>query len=246
MMNSVIEVKNLSKVFRIPHMRTDYLKTYLLNFIKARTHEKFYALKNISINIAKGKFVGIIGRNGSGKSTLLKLIAGILYPTSGEVHVKDTISPFLELGVGFNHELSARENIFLYCSVLGLSKQESRERFPKILEFSELEHFIDSPLKTFSSGMQVRLAFSVAIQAKSPILLVDEVLAVGDAPFQQKCFNVFEQFKREGKTIVYVSHNMESIQRFCDKVILLQNGEEVVEGSPQKIVDTYLNSLSQH
>ena len=244
MMDSVISVRNLSKMFKIFHMRTDYLKTYLLNIGKARTHEKFYALKNISIDITRGEFVGIIGRNGSGKSTLLKLIAGILYPTSGEIIVKDTISPFLELGVGFNHELSARENIFLYCSVLGLSKKESMESFPKILEFSELEHFLDSPLKTFSSGMQVRLAFSVAIQAKSPILLVDEVLAVGDAPFQQKCFSVFNQFKKEGKTIVFVSHDMQSILRFCDKVILLQNGEEVVEGKPQKIVDVYLKGLS--
>jgi len=245
MKNSVISVRNLSKMFKIPHMRANYLKTYLLNFGKARTHEKFYALKNISIDIARGEFVGVIGRNGSGKSTLLKLIAGILYPTSGEIIVKDTLSPFLELGVGFNHELSARENIFLYCSILGLSKKESMENFPKILEFSELEHFLDSPLKTFSSGMQVRLAFSVAIQAKSPILLVDEVLAVGDAPFQQKCFSVFEQFKKDGKTIVFVSHDMQSILRFCDKVILLQNGEEVVEGKPQKIVDVYFNGLSR-
>ena len=231
-------------MFKIPHLRVDYLKTYLLNFGKARSHEKFYALKDINLDIMRGDFVGIIGRNGSGKSTLLKLVAGILYPTSGEVIVRDAISPFLELGVGFNHELSARENIFLYCSVLGLSKKESMESFPKILEFSELEQFLDSPLKTFSSGMQVRLAFSVAIQAKSPILLVDEVLAVGDAPFQQKCYAVFEQFKKEGKTIVFVSHDMGSILRFCDKVVLLQNGEEVIEGEPKDVVDVYTKRLS--
>jgi ABC-type polysaccharide/polyol phosphate transport system ATPase subunit len=211
-----------------------------------RTYEVFYALKDISFEILPGEFIGIIGRNGSGKSTLLKLITGIFYPTAGEIFVDGSISPFLELGVGFNPELSARENIFLYCSILGLSKNESMESYPKILEFSELEQFIDSPLKTFSSGMQVRLAFSVAIQAKSPILLVDEVLAVGDAAFQEKCYDVFEHFNKIGRTIVFVSHNMESIVRFCDRVILLKNGEEIKEGAPRKIVDFYLNSVKKH
>ena len=240
---SVITVKNLTKVFRIPHIRHNNLKTYLINLRQARKYDDFYALKNINLTINRGDFVGIIGRNGSGKSTLLKLMTGILNPTSGEVIVKESISPFLELGVGFNPELTAWENIFLYCSILGLSKQESLESYPKVLEFSELEQFIDSPLKTFSSGMQVRLAFSVAIQARSPILMVDEVLAVGDAPFQEKCYSVFTQLKNEGKTIVFVSHAMESILKFCDKVVLLQHGEEVREGKPKEIVDYYLESV---
>jgi ABC-type polysaccharide/polyol phosphate transport system ATPase subunit len=242
-MQNIIQVQNVTKIFKIPHLRTDFLKTYLINFKKARNYESFYALKNISFDIKTGEFVGLIGKNGSGKSTLLKLIAGILYPTSGTIEVNAPISSFLELGVGFNPELTARDNIFLYCAIMGMSKKEADASFPEILEYSELEQFIDSPLKTYSSGMQVRLAFSVAIQARSPILLVDEVLAVGDAAFQKKCFQTFELFKDEGKTILFVSHSMDSIQRFCDRVILLQNGEEVSEGEPGEVVERYLQSL---
>jgi ABC-type polysaccharide/polyol phosphate transport system ATPase subunit len=242
-MDPIIKIKNISKLFRIPHVQTNNLKTYLIHFRKMRTYEEFYALKNINFEIMPGEFIGIIGRNGSGKSTLLKIIAGILTPTSGEVIVNGDVSPFLELGVGFNPELSARENIFLYSSILGLSKREAIKRYSRVLKFSELERFIDSPLKTFSSGMQVRLAFSVAIQSDAPILLVDEVLAVGDAPFQEKCFSVFENFKREGRTIVFVSHAMESILRFCDRVLLLQRGEEISSGAPDEMVKMYMASL---
>ena len=171
---------------------------------------------------------------------MLKIIAGILFPNSGEVIVKGNISPFLELGVGFNPELTARENIFLYSSILGLSKKSTQEKVDEILDFAELREFVDSLLKTFSSGMQVRLAFAVAIQAKAPIILVDEVLAVGDISFQKKCFKEFERFKSEGKTVVYVSHNLHTVSRFCDRVYYLKRGEELSYGTAQEMIDLYL------
>lgn len=242
-MDNIIKLINVSKKYKIPHIGTNNLKSYLIHFRKMRTFEEFYALKNINLEIKTGEFIGVIGRNGSGKSTLLKIIAGILYPTSGEVIIQGKISPFLELGVGFNPELSARENIFLYSAILGLSKKETLERYPAILEFSELEQFIDSPLKNFSSGMQVRLAFSVAIQSHAPILLVDEVLAVGDAQFQEKCFSVFEKFKLEGRTIIFVSHDMGAIKRFCDRVILMVRGKEIIQGNPDDIINLYLQDI---
>jgi len=242
-MESVIKLENVSKKYKIPHVRTNNLKSYLIHFRKMRIFEEFYALKNINLEVKAGEFIGVIGRNGSGKSTLLKIIAGILYPTTGRVIVNGKISPFLELGVGFNPELSARENIFLYSAILGLSKKETIERYPAILEFSELERFIDSPLKNFSSGMQVRLAFSVAIQSDAPILLVDEVLAVGDARFQDKCFSVFEKFKSEGRTIIFVSHDMESIKRFCDRVVLMVRGKKIIQGKPDNMVEMYLEDI---
>jgi lipopolysaccharide transport system ATP-binding protein len=241
----IIETVELTKMFKIPHQKTKHLKSYLLNLGKARNYEKFYALKNINLEIYPGEFIGIIGLNGSGKSTLLKLIAGILYPTSGEVIVRELISPFLELGVGFNPELSGRDNIYLYGTIIGLTKKQIDDRFDEILEFSELERFIDSPLKNFSSGMSVRLAFSVAIQSNAPILLVDEVLAVGDAPFQKKCYEVFRRYKKEKKTIVFVSHKLDSIQEFCDRVFLLQKGREVMCGKPDEMVEYYVNSLTK-
>ncbi len=245
-MENIIKAINISKVYKIPHLQTKNLKTYLIHFRKSRAFEEFYALKNTNFEIMPGEFIGIIGRNGSGKSTLLKIIAGILVPTSGDNIVKGKISSFLELGVGFNPELSGRENIFLYSSILGLSKKEAVEKFSKVLEFSELERFIDAPLKKYSSGMQVRLAFSVAIQSNDPIFLVDEVLAVGDASFQKKCFSVFDQFKKEGKTIIFVSHDMESINRFCDRVIYLTRGEKILEGKPNEMIKSYMDSLQSN
>jgi len=242
-MSEIIKLDNISKIFKIPHMHTNNLKTFLLHLRKMRTYEEFYALKGINLTIKKGEFVGIIGKNGSGKSTLLKIIAGILNPTTGKVTVKGAISPFLELGVGFNLELSAKENIFLYSSILGLTKKEAINRYPEILDFSELKRFIDAPLKNFSSGMQVRLAFSVTVQSKAPILLVDEVLAVGDAAFQEKCFSVFNDFKAKGKTIVFVSHDMQTISTFCDRVVYLKSGSEIITGQADEIIDLYLSDM---
>ena len=245
-MKSIIKIDHLSKMFKIPHIKNYNLKSYIIHFRKMRLYEEFYALKNINLEIKAGEFLGIIGRNGTGKSTLLKIIAGILHPTSGDVSVKGKISPFLELGVGFNPELTARENVFLYSSIIGLSRRDVVDKFSQIVAFSELERFVDSPLKNFSSGMQVRLAFSVAIQSDAPILLVDEVLAVGDAPFQQKCFPVFDKFKAEGKTIVFVSHDMESIKRFCDRVAYLRSGSEMVLGQPGEMIRRYADDTSEN
>jgi ABC-type polysaccharide/polyol phosphate transport system ATPase subunit len=244
-MKSIVRIQNLSKMFKIPHVKSYNLKSYIIHFRKMRLYEEFYALKNITLEITPGEFIGIIGRNGTGKSTLLKIIAGILIPTSGDVIINGKISPFLELGVGFNPELTARENIFLYSSILGLSRREATERFSSMVEFSELERFIDSPLKNFSSGMQVRLAFSVAIQSDDPILLVDEVLAVGDAPFQKKCFSVFERFKQDGRTIVLVSHDMGSVENYCDRVVYLKSGSEMVVGAPDAMIAMYERDVKE-
>jgi ABC-2 type transport system ATP-binding protein len=242
-MKPIISVKNVSKKFVIAHERENSLKRTLLNFWKKKTYEEFYALKDVSFEINRGEFVGIIGRNGSGKSTLLKILAGIYSPTSGNVIVDGTISPFLELGVGFNGELSGRDNIFLYGAVLGLSKKEIESKFKEIVEFAELSKFIDMKMKNYSSGMYVRLAFSVAIQSRAPILLVDEVLAVGDANFQAKCFDVFERYKKEGKTVVLVTHDMGAVEKWCDRCVLLEEGIVKENGKPNTIILKY-NKIS--
>lgn len=238
-MEPIIEVKKISKKFVIQHEREKSLKKTVLSFHKKKTYETFYALRNVSFRISKGEFVGIIGKNGSGKSTLLKILADIYRPDSGKVIVRERISPFLELGVGFNGELSGKDNIYLYGAVLGLSKEEIDKKYTEIIEFSELEKFVDTKLKNYSSGMQVRLAFSIAIQAEAPILLVDEVLAVGDANFQKKCFEVFGKFKKEKKTVIYVSHDLETIERWCDKSILLDKGYVKVIGKSSKVIKYY-------
>ncbi len=220
-----INITNLSKVFKIPHDKSYGIKSAAIGFIKRQTkYEKLYALNNINLAIKKGEFIGITGRNGSGKSTLLKIIANILKPTMGQVQVSGKISPFIELGTGFQYELSAKENIYLYGAIHGLNGNEINKKFKDIIEFAELEKFIDTKLKNFSSGMQARLAFSIAIQIDADILLVDEVLAVGDIYFQKKCLKVFKDFKEQNKTILLVSHNIEQIKKFSDKIIELENG----------------------
>ncbi|MCB9358705.1 ABC transporter ATP-binding protein [Candidatus Woesearchaeota archaeon] len=240
MNKSMIEIRNVKKRFVIPHEKTDSLKVTLINLFRRKTFETFYAVDDISFEIKEGEFVGIIGRNGSGKSTLLKLLAGIYHPDSGEINIKGDISPFLELGVGFNGELSGRDNVYLYGAVLGLTKKEIDDKLKDILEFSELERFIDQKLKNYSSGMQVRLAFSVAIQSYAPIFLVDEALAVGDIKFQDKCYEVFRRFKKQGKTIILVSHDYNVMKQFCDKGILLENGKVIGQGKINTVVDKYL------
>ena len=220
-----INITNLSKVFKIPHDKSYGIKSATIGFIKRQTkYEKLYALNNINLSIKKGEFIGITGRNGSGKSTLLKIIADILKPTAGGVHVNGKISPFIELGTGFQYELTAKENIFLYGAIHGLNREEINKKLKEIIEFAELERFIDTKLKNFSSGMQARLAFSIAIQIDADILLVDEVLAVGDIGFQKKCHEVFKKFKKEGKTILLVSHSTEQLKKFSDSIIELENG----------------------
>lgn len=239
-MKHAITVKKVSKRFKIPHEKKTTLKEHFINVFKKTTYESFDAVKDVSFDIHKGEFVGIIGANGSGKSTLLKMIAGIYHPSQGKIKVEGKISPFLELGVGFDPELSGKENVYLNASVLGLTKKQIDERYQSIVDFAELERFMDMKVKNYSSGMFVRLAFSVAIQVDADVLLMDEVLAVGDAHFQEKCFNVFRKFKEQGKTIVLVTHDTGSIRRFCDRCIYLKKGELIADGKPEKVIDTYI------
>jgi ABC-2 type transport system ATP-binding protein len=236
-----IKVENVGKVFKLPHEKTNSVKGIFLNFWRHdKTYEKQKVLDDISFEIKKGEFFGILGRNGSGKSTLLKLMAAIYHPTSGDIQINGQLTPFIELGVGFNPELTGRENVFLNGALLGFSRTEMEEMYDEIVDFAELERFMDQRLKNYSSGMQVRLAFSIAIRAKSDILLIDEVLAVGDYNFQAKCLAVFEQLKKDGVTIVFISHDMESVRRFCDNVILIEKGKIIARGSTQKVIDGYM------
>jgi len=234
-----LELKNVSKEFIIPSERHTSLKSRALSMGRKNSFNRFKVLRNISFTVNEGEFLAIVGRNGSGKSTLLKTIAGIYVPNSGEVIVNGRISPFLELGVGFNPELTARENVYLNGAILGLTKKEIDQLFDEIISFAELERFVDQKLKNFSSGMQVRLAFSVAIRAHAPILLMDEVLAVGDTNFQKKCFAVFESLKQQGRTLIFVSHDLSSIRRFCDRVIVLNGGKIDYDGPTEKGLDHY-------
>lgn len=237
---TAIEVKGITKEFRIPHEKIDTMRGFFINLFKRKTYEEFKALENVSFTVNKGEFFGIIGRNGSGKSTLLKIIAGIYSADTGSIHVNGLISPFLELGIGFNPELSGRDNIYLNGTVLGLSKKQIDQKFKSIVQFSELERFIDQKLKNYSSGMQVRLAFSVAIHANREILLMDEVLAVGDSNFQQKCIEEFQKYRDQGKTVILVSHDITVIQRYCDRAMLLRNGAVIAVGKTDEVVSEYM------
>ncbi len=236
-----IKVENLSKTFRIPHEKTTTLKGAALGILSKKNYTDFRALESISFEVEKGEFLGIIGRNGSGKSTLLKILAGIYVPDSGKIVVSGKLSPFLELGVGFNPELTGRENLFLGGAILGLTKEQISAKFDDIVSFSELSEFVDMKLKNYSSGMQVRLAFSLAINAHAEVLLMDEVLAVGDTNFQAKCINEFNKHKKRGKTVVLVSHDINIIQKYCDRAILLTNGRMKVIGKAKDVVAEYVN-----
>ena len=236
---TVIQVDDVSKTFLVPHEKRNSIKEHFVSLFQQINYSKFHALKNVSFNIKQGEFVGIIGNNGSGKSTLLKLLANIYHPTSGEVHVIGHVSPFLELGVGFNLELSARENVYMNGIVLGLTKKQIEKRFDSIIEFAGLEEFVDTKLKNYSSGMYARLAFSVAIQVDADIIIMDEVLAVGDLNFQEKCFSAFRRLHKEGKTIILVTHSMGYVQEFCDRAILMDKGEIKGIGTPEKIISKY-------
>lgn len=235
-----ISVKNVSKSFLLPHQRVSSVKSGVLNiFNKNGKNEVQKTLKDVSFEVKKGEFFGIVGRNGSGKSTMLKMLAQIYQPTSGEIHIDGKLVPFIELGVGFNPELTGRENVYLNGALLGFSRKEIDERYDEIVEFAELENFMDQKLKNYSSGMQVRLAFSVATRAEADILLVDEVLAVGDADFQRKCFNYFKSLKKNKKTVVFVTHSMDAVKDYCDKAILINKGEIVASGRADKVADEY-------
>ncbi|MCX6355531.1 MAG: ABC transporter ATP-binding protein [Candidatus Aureabacteria bacterium] len=237
----MIQARDISKKFLIPHEKRVTLREHVLGFLLGRTmgFEPLHALRGISFEVHKGEFFSIIGKNGSGKSTLLKILASIYAPDSGGVMLNGTVSPFLELGIGFTPDLTARDNVFLSATVLGLRRREIEALYDDIISFAELERFQDQALKNFSSGMKVRLAFSVAFMADADILLIDEVLAVGDASFQQKCYDVFRRLKREGKTIIFVSHSMGDVKEFSDRVMLLHEGRVVSVGEPEKVIHDY-------
>jgi ABC-type polysaccharide/polyol phosphate transport system ATPase subunit len=235
-----LAAEGVHKRFKIPEERSHTLKERALHPLRRPRHEELYALKDISFAIQPGEFFGIVGRNGSGKSTLLKCLAGIYRTDEGQIWCNGRVSTFIELGVGFNPDLAAFENVALNGIMLGLSPREARARYQRVIEFAELEEFQDLKLKNYSSGMHVRLAFSVAIQVDADILLIDEVLAVGDAAFQQKCFDVFNRMREEGRTIVFVTHDMGAVTRFCHRAMLLERGEMVSIGDPRDIADRYL------
>lgn len=243
-MAAAIEVAGVSKTFVIPHEQRMFFKEYFLHPFRRTTYERNDALKDVTFSVEAGEFFGVIGANGSGKSTLLRILAGIYVPDSGLVRVSGLLSPFIELGVGFNVELTARDNIRMNGTLAGLSKRQLEEKFDDILAFSELERFVDQKLKNYSSGMLVRLAYSLAIQIPFDVLLLDEVLAVGDEAFQEKCFATFDRFKEEGKTVVFVSHALELVEQFCDRCLLLKDGRVEGVGPPSSVVDLYRERAS--
>ncbi|MDP3981248.1 MAG: ABC transporter ATP-binding protein [Chlamydiota bacterium] len=238
---NVVSVDGVSKKFLLRHERERSVKSFLLNLFKRRYDvEDFWALRDISFHVNAGETVGIIGANGAGKSTLLSILAKTMSPTSGSITVEGRISSLLELGAGFHPDLSGKENVFLNGSILGLTRREIEERYDEIVQFSELDEFMDVPVKHYSSGMYVRLGFAVAVIADPDILLIDEVLAVGDASFRKKCLAKISEFKRAGKTLLFVSHDMETVVKVCDRVLLLDQGSIVEWGNPREVADDYL------
>jgi ABC-type polysaccharide/polyol phosphate transport system ATPase subunit len=244
--NPVVEVSHVRKRFRLPLDKSTTLKYRVTHWRSSSRYRDLIALKDISFDIPPGQFLGIAGPNGCGKSTLLKILCRIYKADSGYARVNGEFSAFLELGVGFNPELTARENIFLGGAMLGLTRAQLRNKVDEVFAFAELEDFAEQKLKNFSSGMQVRLAFSVAILAQTDLLVMDEVLAVGDASFQEKCFDTFSRYKREGKTIVLVSHDLGSLEEYCDRVLLLNHGEIIADGPAAEVTAAYHRMVADH
>lgn len=243
MAQPIVVINNLTKSFKIPLEASSGIKQKLINLLKGRKgYRIFTPLKDIDFTINEGDFFGIVGRNGSGKSTLLKTIAGIYTPNSGSVEVGGSLVPFIELGVGFNPELTGRENVFLNGALLGFSHDEMEAMYDKIVDFAELGDFMEERLKNYSSGMQVRLAFSIAIRAHADILLLDEVLAVGDEAFQKKCYAYFDKLKREKRTVILVTHDMSAVERFCNKAVFIEDGKVKMIGKPYRIAAAYSRS----
>ncbi len=237
MKDSVVKFDKVYK--RYKKGRKLLLKEALLDIFKPGQTDDFFALRGVSFELKKGETLGIIGTNGSGKSTILKLIAGVTVPTKGKVVTNGRIAPLIELGAGFHPELSGRENIYLNGVILGLNRNYIESRFDEIVEFSELAEFIDTPVKHYSSGMYMRLAFSIAIHTNPDILLVDEILAVGDEAFQEKCMDKMGEFKKQGVSIVFISHDLEGVKKFTDRVLLLDNGKIIDNGAPDKIINKF-------
>jgi ABC-type polysaccharide/polyol phosphate transport system ATPase subunit len=235
-----VRVDAVSKGFALPHEQVSTLKERALHPFRGRGHDTLQALRDVSFDVAPGEFFGIVGRNGSGKSTLLKCMAAIYAIDAGAIYINGRLSTFIELGVGFNPDLPARDNVLLNATMLGLSPREAARRFDEVIAFAELEQFVDLKLKNYSSGREVRLAFSVMIQVDADILLIDEVLAVGDAAFQQKCFDEFARIREQGRTVLLVTHDMGAVQRFCDRAMLLENGRVVELGDPERVGNRYL------
>ena len=245
MSEAAISVEHISKVYKLYDKPMDRLKESL-GFSKKKLSKEHYALNDVSFSVNKGETVGIIGTNGAGKSTILKIITGVLNPTSGELKINGRISALLELGAGFNMEYTGIENIYLNGTMIGFSKEEIDEKLEDILKFADIGEFVHQPVKTYSSGMFVRLAFAVAINIDPEVLIVDEALSVGDVFFQAKCYKKFEEFKKLGKTILFVSHDLSSIGKYCDRVVLLNKGEKLAEGSAKEMVDLYKELLAHH
>ncbi len=239
---NAIEVTNVVKKFKVYLDKGNTLKEKLL-FWKRNQHENRLVLNDISFNIKKGEAVGLVGHNGCGKSTMLKLLTRIMYPNSGKINVRGKVSALIELGAGFHPDMSGRENIYIDASIFGLTRKEIDAKVDKIIEFSELQQFIDNPVRTYSSGMYMRLAFAVAINVEAEILFVDEILAVGDAAFQQKCFNKLKEIKAAGTTIVIVSHSLGQIEEFCDRSIWINEGKIRMEGKPKEVHAAYIEFM---
>lgn len=245
-MSNAISVENVKKDFKLPHLRRNSIKSIFTEAFsrKSKSIEVQHALRGVSFSIEKGDFFGIVGKNGSGKSTLLKMLAGIYQPTSGSIQVNGKLVPFIELGVGFNPELSGRQNVYLNGALLGFDRKQIEDMYEDIVQFAELDKFMDQKLKNYSSGMQVRLAFSMAIRADADILLIDEVLAVGDADFQRKCFDYFARLKQNKKTVVFVSHDMDAVKDYCNKAVLISKGKVVAYGEPSTVAEEYFKEFN--
>ena len=245
MSEPVIRLENVTQRFRVIHERPDTLRELFSKlFRKSSSFHDFEAVKNVSFDVPHGQTLGIIGRNGSGKSTLLKIIAGVYRPSKGKVTVNGSLAPLIELGAGFHHELTGRENILLNGLLMGYSRREMLERQQSIIEFADIGEFIDSPVKQYSSGMYMRLAFAVAVEVDPQILVVDEILSVGDIGFQQKCFDRVERFRRAGKTILLVTHTMEDVKKHCDRVLLLDQGQIIMDGAAEETIAMYRSMLA--
>ncbi len=243
----VVKVENVTQRFRVIHERPDSLRELFSKFLRHTvTYHVLDAVKDLSLEVPRGQMLGLIGRNGSGKSTLLKIIAGVYKPTAGRVHVDGTIAPLIELGAGFHHELTGRENILLNGLLMGYSREEMQRREQSIIDFAEIGEFIDAPIKQYSSGMHTRLAFAVATEVDPQVLILDEILAVGDAAFQRKCFARIQNFRQAGKTILFVSHSMPTVIEFCDRAVLLEKGSIMADGDPTEVAEVYLNLMTPH
>lgn len=236
-----IMAENVSKSFRIPHERKITIYEHLIGFLRggAYSYEEFNALQDVSFSVKHGETFGVIGPNGCGKSTMLKVLAGVLYPDNGRVRINGKVAPFLELGVGFQPELTAKDNVYLYGAIMGLTRKDVDERYEEIMDFSELKRFENMKLRSFSSGMYVRLAFATAIQTDPDIMLVDEVLSVGDEAFQKKCGEKIDEIRRVGKTILLVSHSLGTVQALCDRCLLLNGGKAVAVGGTENVLAEY-------